>query len=54
MKMQDAQFEKREPSYNPFAVQLDAPMQKVEAAGVCEMKPYLGDDARWYSTRPEG
>lgn len=54
MNMLDAKIEKKEATQNPFAIQLDAPMQTIAAAGVCEMKPYPGEDSRWYSMSPAG
>lgn len=54
MSMQDATIEKKEAGRNPFAVQLDAPMQTIAAARVCEMKPYIGEDVRGFSTQPFG
>lgn len=54
MKMQDAKLEKNGSSDNPFSVQLDGPMQKIAAPGVYEMKPYPGEDSRWYSMTPMG
>lgn len=54
MKIQDGKLEKQDSLSNPFAIQLDEPMQTIAAPGVCEMKPYLGDDSRWYSTQPGG
>lgn len=54
MSMQDAKIEKKEAAYNPFGVQLDTPMQTIAAPGVCEMKPYIGEDSRWASNIPFG
>lgn len=54
MKLHDAKLEKSDLSHNPFAIELDTPMQSMAAPGICEMKPYLGEDSRWYSTLPEG
>lgn len=54
MKMQDARIEKHESTLNPHGIQLEAPMQQIAAPGVYEMKPYPGDDSRWYSTVPGG
>lgn len=54
MSMQDAKFDMKETGQNFFAIQLDAPMQTMAAPGVCEMKPYLGEDSRWYSSLPDG
>jgi len=54
MSMQDAKIEKKEAGHNPFAVQLESPMQTISAPGVCEMKPYPGEDSRWYSILPVG
>lgn len=51
---QEAKFEKKEANQNPFAVQLDAPMHNMAAPGICEMKPYPGEDSRWFSTLPTG
>ncbi|MDV0437250.1 hypothetical protein NG831_13990 [Xanthomonas sacchari] len=54
MKIQDGKLEKQDSLSNPFAIQLDEPMQTIAAPGVCEMKPYLGEDSRGYSTQPGG
>lgn len=52
MTMQDAKIEKQAADQNPFAVQLDTPMQTIATPGVYEMKPYPGEDSRWYSMTP--
>lgn len=49
MDTRETKVEIRREEFNPYGIQLDAPMQKDAAIGIREMKPYgFPQDARWY------
>ena len=49
MQNLEIRLEANSETFNPYGIQLDAPMQKNALVGACEMKPMgFPQDARWY------